>query len=61
MTYTKNIHLENVLHLILGFTFGVWALHFDFQKVSAIQYYFKNINQLKIYIQGLMGIFMVKK
>jgi hypothetical protein len=23
----------NVLHLILGFTFGVWVLYFDFQKL----------------------------
>jgi hypothetical protein len=36
MTYTKSIHLENALHLILGFTFGVWALYFDFQKVNVI-------------------------
>jgi hypothetical protein len=27
---------QNVLHLILGFTFGVWALYFDFHKFNAI-------------------------
>jgi len=30
------IHLQNVLHLILGFTFSVWAWYFDFQKVNAM-------------------------
>jgi hypothetical protein len=28
--------LQNVLHLILGFTFGVWALYFDSQNMKII-------------------------
>jgi hypothetical protein len=31
-----NYTLKNVLHLILGFIFGVWASYFDFQKVNVI-------------------------
>jgi hypothetical protein len=28
--------LQNMLHLILGFTFGVWVQYFDFHKVNDI-------------------------
>jgi hypothetical protein len=33
ITCIKSIHLQNVLYLILGFTFGIWDLYFDFHKV----------------------------
>jgi hypothetical protein len=33
--------MQKVLHLILGFTFGVWAWYFDFHKVNDIYNYFK--------------------
>jgi hypothetical protein len=36
MTYVKSTHLQNELHLILGFIFGVWALYLDFHKVNFI-------------------------
>jgi hypothetical protein len=39
---------ENVLHLILSFTCGVWALYFGFHKVIVIIYIIK--------FQGIMGI-----
>jgi len=39
---------ENVLHLILSFTCGVWALYFGFHKVIFIIYIIK--------FQGIMGI-----
>jgi len=39
MTYAKSVHLQNVLNLILGFTFSVWALYLDFHKVNVILYY----------------------
>jgi hypothetical protein len=35
-TCIKSIHLQNVLDLILGFTFSVWALYFHFHKINAI-------------------------
>ncbi len=31
-----SVHFQNVLHLILGFTHGVWALCFDFHKFNDI-------------------------
>jgi len=30
------VHLQNMLHLILGFIFGVWAWYFDFHKINVI-------------------------
>ncbi len=36
MTSMWNIFLQNILHLILGFTFGVWVWYFDFHKVNDI-------------------------
>jgi hypothetical protein len=33
ITYVKNIHLQNLLHLILGFTFGVWIDILIFTKL----------------------------
>jgi hypothetical protein len=33
-------HLQNVLHLILGFTFGVWVFIFKFGKINNIKHYF---------------------
>jgi hypothetical protein len=35
-TFMTNIFLQNVLCLILDFTFGVWAWYFDFHKVNDI-------------------------
>jgi hypothetical protein len=32
----KSVHLKNVLHLFLGFIFGIWALYFDFHNVNNI-------------------------
>jgi hypothetical protein len=31
-----SVHFQNVLHLILGFAFGVWTLSFDFHKFNDI-------------------------
>jgi hypothetical protein len=32
----KNIHFQNVLHLILSFIFGDWALYFDFFEINVV-------------------------
>jgi hypothetical protein len=32
-TCIKNIHLQNVLHLILGFLFGLFAFYFIFTNL----------------------------
>jgi hypothetical protein len=43
ITCMESIYLQNMLHLISIFTFGVWALFFDFHIVNAIKYYLKKI------------------
>ncbi len=48
-----------MLHLILGFTFGVLASRFDFHKINVIQYYLKKEINLKDYIERIMGLIMV--
>jgi hypothetical protein len=53
------MHFQNVLHLILGFTFGVWAFYFYFHKVNVIEYYFKKYINSRYLISGMMGAFMV--
>jgi hypothetical protein len=41
------IIFQNMLHLTLDFTLGVWAWYFDFHKVNNIQYYLGKKSILK--------------
>jgi len=47
ITCMESIYLQNVLHLISNFIFGVWALYFDFHIVNAIKHYLKKIFKIK--------------
>ncbi len=40
-----------MLHLILNFIFGIWALYFNFHKFNVILFYLRKRNKF-------MGIFM---
>ncbi len=53
ITCMKSIFLQNVLHLILGFMFGVWASYFDFHKFNIKEINFEILNSRN------MDIFMV--
>jgi hypothetical protein len=55
ITCAKSTHLQNVLHLILGFIFIGWAWYFDFQKLMIYNYM-----HIHIYIKNLKSRIFLK-
>jgi hypothetical protein len=50
-----SMHFLNVMHLILGFTFGVWVLYFDnFHKDNVNLIFLKNNLRLNSRSHGYM-------